>query len=86
MSLQVITYLTDCAQVEGAFVMGLGFVLTEEITTDSKGKVLTDGTWTYKPPTIDTIPRRFNVEFYKSPYSNKRLFSSKGLSFPYPTP
>lgn len=65
-------------QVEGAFVFGLGFFLTEEILRDSKGKVVSDGTWTYKPPTLDIIPQSFNVELYKSPVHKDRIFSSKG--------
>jgi xanthine dehydrogenase molybdopterin-binding subunit B len=64
--------------VEGAFVFGIGFFLTEEIVRDAKGKLLSDGTWTYKPPTIDTIPREFNVELFKSPAVSDRVLSSKG--------
>jgi len=42
----------DIGQVEGAFVMGLGFWLTEKMVIDSEtGRMLTDGTWEYKPPT-----------------------------------
>ena len=48
-------------QVEGAFVMGVGYFLTEDIVRDAEGKLLSDGTWTYKPPTIDIIPQKFNV-------------------------
>lgn len=65
-------------QVEGAFVFGIGFFLTEETVRDAKGKLLSDGTWTYKPPTIDTIPREFNVELFKSPAVSERVLSSKG--------
>ena len=67
-------------QVEGAFVFGIGFFLTEETVRDAKGNLLSDGTWTYKPPTIDTIPREFNVELFKSPAVSERVLSSKGKS------
>jgi xanthine dehydrogenase molybdopterin-binding subunit B len=72
----------DIGQVEGAFVLGIGFFLTEETVRDAKGKLLSDGTWTYKPPTIDTIPREFNVELFKSPAVSERVLSSKASGEP----
>jgi hypothetical protein len=38
----------DIGQVEGAFVMGIGYLLTEEVVIDKKGKQRTRGTWEYK--------------------------------------
>uniref|UniRef100_A0A0D3FQ04 Aldehyde oxidase/xanthine dehydrogenase second molybdopterin binding domain-containing protein n=1 Tax=Oryza barthii TaxID=65489 RepID=A0A0D3FQ04_9ORYZ len=49
-------------QVEGAFVQGIGFFTNEEYATNSDGLVIHDSTWTYKIPTVDTIPKQFNVE------------------------
>jgi xanthine dehydrogenase molybdopterin-binding subunit B len=77
-----LNHLVDIGQVEGAFVFGLGFFLTEEVVRNSKGKVVSDGTWTYKPPTMDIIPQSFNVELYKSPYHNDHIFSSKAVGEP----
>lgn len=51
----------DIGQIEGAFIMGLGFVLTEERVLASNGKNLTAGTWEYKPPSSMDIPIKFNV-------------------------
>lgn len=66
-------------QVEGAFVQGIGFFVNEEHLSNSDGVVLTDGTWTYKPPTVDTIPKQLNVEFFNSGHHQKRVLSSKGI-------
>lgn len=70
--------VTSILQVEGCFVFGIGFFLTEEIVRDSKGKLVSDGTWLYKPPTMDMIPQRFNVELFNSPVHKQRVLSSKG--------
>lgn len=36
----------DIGQIEGAFVMGLGFHLTEKIRYNpDNGQLITDGTW-----------------------------------------
>ena len=51
----------DLGQAEGAFVTGLGFVLREEVRRDGDGRLLTDGTWTYKPPLASDIPHVLNV-------------------------
>ncbi|KAJ9584592.1 hypothetical protein L9F63_021062, partial [Diploptera punctata] len=41
----------DIGQIEGAFIMGLGYWLTENIVLDPKtGQNLTNRTWNYKPP------------------------------------
>jgi xanthine dehydrogenase molybdopterin-binding subunit B len=65
-------------QVEGAFIQGVGFFTNEEYATNSDGMVVHDGTWTYKIPTVDTIPKQFNVEFINSARDQKRVLSSKG--------
>ena len=53
--------LLDLGQVQGAFVQGLGYMFTEEVLFDDEGRLLTDGTWEYKPPCSHTIPVDFRV-------------------------
>ncbi|KAJ0241639.1 Indole-3-acetaldehyde oxidase [Hirschfeldia incana] len=72
----------DLGQIEGAFVQGLGFFMLEEYITNSEGLLVTDSTWTYKIPTVDTIPRRFNVEMLNSGRHEKRVLSSKASGEP----
>lgn len=68
-------------QIEGAFVQGIGFFMLEEYMTNCEGLVVSDGTWTYKIPSIDTIPKQFNVEILNSGQHRKRVLSSKGMLF-----
>jgi len=52
----------DIGQIEGAFVMGVGFFFTEDcITNQDKGYIINNGTWDYKPPSSLDIPINFNV-------------------------
>ncbi|KAG6551578.1 hypothetical protein Mapa_007001 [Marchantia paleacea] len=67
----------DIGQIEGSFVQGIGYYLTEEIKWDKNGVLVTNGTWTYKPPTIDNIPHQFNVELLNSAADSARILSSK---------
>lgn len=52
--------------------------MLEEYLTNENGLVVTDSTWTYKIPTIDTIPKQFNVEVLNTGHNQKRVLSSKG--------
>ncbi|XP_066331858.1 indole-3-acetaldehyde oxidase-like [Miscanthus floridulus] len=72
----------DLGQVEGAFIQGVGFFTNEEYTTNSNGLVIHDGTWTYKIPTVDTIPKQLNVELINSARDQKRVLSSKASGEP----
>lgn len=51
----------DLGQIEGGFIMALGFYLTENNDIQADGTQSGDGTWEYKPPLIADIPLSFNV-------------------------
>ncbi|GJN24611.1 hypothetical protein PR202_gb12364 [Eleusine coracana subsp. coracana] len=72
----------DLGQVEGAFVQGIGYFMNEEYVTNPDGLVVSDGTWTYKIPTLDTIPKQFNIELLNSGFHKKRVLSSKASGEP----
>ncbi|MBX3170216.1 MAG: molybdopterin-dependent oxidoreductase [Candidatus Eremiobacteraeota bacterium] len=54
----------DIGQIEGAFVQGMGYVTTEHVIFNQHGALVTDNTWTYKPPCSKTIPIDFRVHLY----------------------
>ena len=51
----------DLGQVEGAFVQGMGWLTTEELWWDAKGRLRTHAPSTYKIPLASDRPRQFNV-------------------------
>ncbi|KAM3955308.1 aldehyde oxidase 2 [Aphomia sociella] len=73
----------DVGQIEGAFVMGLGYWTSEKIVTDSNtGRILTDRTWTYKPPGIKDIPADFRVYFRRNAKNQFGVLQSKATGEP----
>ena len=75
--------LIDLGQAEGAFVMGMGFWLTEKIKHDpNSGVLLTDGTWEYKPPTTKDIPIDFKISFLKNNQNPQGVLGSKAIGEP----
>lgn len=55
--------MIDVGQVEGSFIMGMGQHISETVEFDkTTGKLLTDNTWTYKPPIACDVPETFNVD------------------------
>ncbi|KAL2608711.1 hypothetical protein R1flu_027284 [Riccia fluitans] len=72
----------DIGQVEGSFVQGIGYYVTEEVKWDENGVLITNGTWTYKPPTTDNIPHQFNVELLNSAADPNHILSAKGAGEP----
>ncbi len=51
----------DIGQIEGAFVQGMGWLTTEELWWDAKGRLRTHAPSTYKIPVASDRPRVFNV-------------------------
>lgn len=73
----------DIGQAEGAFLMGLGYLTLEDAGLDtSTGCQSHDGTWEYKIPTVQDVPREFNVELIHNESFTRGIMSSKASGEP----
>src|SRR6185312_7486478 len=73
----------DLGQIEGAFVQGMGWLTTEELWWDDKGRLRTHGPSTYKIPGSRDVPPRFNVRFLEdSTNREETIFRSKAIGEP----
>ncbi|MBN7756867.1 xanthine dehydrogenase molybdopterin binding subunit [Nitratireductor aquimarinus] len=51
----------DIGQIEGGFIQGMGWLTTEELVWDGKGRLRTHAPSTYKIPLASDRPKAFNV-------------------------
>jgi xanthine dehydrogenase large subunit len=55
----------DLGQIEGGFVQGMGWLTTEELCFDAKGRLTTHAPSTYKIPAASDRPAIFNMEIWQ---------------------
>ncbi len=72
----------DMGQVEGAFIQGMGWVTTEELVWDEKGRLTTHAPATYKIPVASDTPARFNTRLHMRPNATESLYRSKAVGEP----
>merc|ERR550525_1389343 len=72
----------DIGQLQGGFVMALGYLLTEEYKVDKSGTQLNLGTWEYKIPSAYDIPLEFNVSLLKDSPNPVGIKGSKASAEP----
>ncbi|CAH2090017.1 unnamed protein product [Euphydryas editha] len=73
----------DVGQVEGAFIMGVGYWTTERLVYErSTGELLTNRTWDYWVPQARDIPQDFRIYFRKLSYSTEVILGAKATGEP----
>jgi xanthine dehydrogenase molybdopterin-binding subunit B len=72
----------DRGQVEGAFVQGLGWLTSEELKWDSKGRLLTHSANTYQIPAISDAPMDFRVTLMPDARQHNTVHGSKAVGEP----
>ena len=72
----------DIGQVEGAYVQGAGWLTTEELVWDGKGRLVTHAPSTYKIPACSDRPRDFRVALWGKPNREDAVGKSKAVGEP----
>jgi xanthine dehydrogenase large subunit len=73
----------DLGQIEGAFVQGMGWLTSEELWWDDKGRLRTHGPSTYKIPGSRDVPPVFNARILAdAPNREATIFHSKAVGEP----
>ena len=73
----------DMGQVEGGYLQGMGWLTTEELVWDAKGKLLTSGPASYKIPTVADMPGDLRVKLVENRKNPEdTVFHSKAVGEP----
>lgn len=72
----------DLGQIEGGFIQGAGWLTTEELWWDEKGRLMTHAPSTYKIPSISDCPPIMNVEFFDNGNIEGNIYQSKAVGEP----
>jgi xanthine dehydrogenase large subunit len=73
----------DLGQIEGGFIQGMGWLTTEELVWDEKGRLRTHAPSTYKIPLASDRPKIFNVTLADWPENSEpTIHRSKAVGEP----
>ena len=72
----------DIGQIEGGYVQGAGWLTTEELVWDEKGRLRTHAPSTYKIPACADRPDVFNVALWDAPNREETVYRSKAVGEP----
>ncbi|MFN3938843.1 MAG: xanthine dehydrogenase molybdopterin binding subunit [Gemmobacter sp.] len=72
----------DIGQIEGGYVQGAGWLTSEELFWDDRGRLRTHAPSTYKIPACGDRPRVFNVALWPGENREPTIFRSKAVGEP----
>jgi len=72
----------DMGQIEGGFIQGQGWLTTEELVWDDRGRLLTHSPATYKIPTASDRPKRLNISLWDGENVEPTINRSKAVGEP----
>ncbi|MBD3676792.1 MAG: xanthine dehydrogenase molybdopterin binding subunit [Rhodobacteraceae bacterium] len=72
----------DIGQIEGGYVQGAGWLTTEELVWDDRGRLRTHAPSTYKIPACSDRPEVFNVALWDGANREETIYRSKAVGEP----
>lgn len=73
----------DLGQIEGGFVQGAGWLTSEELWWNAKGRIATHAPSTYKIPAASDVPPHFDVRIYERGINvEEGVYRSKAVGEP----
>ncbi|MCR8546772.1 xanthine dehydrogenase molybdopterin binding subunit [Salipiger sp. P9] len=72
----------DIGQIEGGYVQGAGWLTTEELVWDDRGRLRTHAPSTYKIPACSDRPEIFNVALWDGRNVEETIYRSKAVGEP----
>ncbi len=72
----------DIGQIEGGFIQGMGWLTTEDLKWDDRGRLISNNPATYKIPAIGDTPEVFNVDLYPRDNDEDSIYHSKAVGEP----
>jgi len=72
----------DIGQLQGGFMIALGYCFTEELKFNEKGEQLFLGSWEYKIPSAYDIPVEFNISLLKDTPNPRGVKGCKSCAEP----
>ncbi|OLS20169.1 MAG: Xanthine dehydrogenase molybdenum-binding subunit [Candidatus Heimdallarchaeota archaeon LC_2] len=79
---KILNEIIDIGQLEGGIVQGIGWMTSEEIVYDEKGRLHSNALSTYKIPDFNAAPKEIIGYFLENQENKYGLFKSKAIGEP----